>query len=52
MKLILLETLANFAVGFLTGVYATLFGLGGGFIFVPYFYLGLSMPVHKAIGSS
>jgi len=50
--LILLETLANFAVGFLTGVYATLFGLGGGFIFVPYFYLGLGMPVHKAIGSS
>lgn len=50
--MILLETLATFAVGFLTGVYAALFGLGGGFIFVPYFYLGLGMPIHKAIGSS
>lgn len=48
----ILEVLADFSVGFLTGVYASLFGLGGGFIFVPYFYLALGMPIHRAIGTS
>ncbi|RLI15277.1 MAG: hypothetical protein DRO43_01655 [Candidatus Hecatellales archaeon] len=47
-----LEVLTSFAVGFLTGVYGALFGFGGGFIFVPYFYLALNMPIHMAIGSS
>jgi len=47
-----LEVLVDLVVGLLTGIYASIFGFGGGFIFVPYFYLGLSMPFQKAIGTS
>jgi hypothetical protein len=44
--------LVNFAVGVLIGIAASTLGLGGGFLFVPYYHLALGFPMNKAIGSS
>ena len=44
--------LANFTVGILIGIAASTLGLGGGFLFVPYYHLALGFPIRKAIGSS
>ncbi|RLI30449.1 MAG: sulfite exporter TauE/SafE family protein, partial [Candidatus Hecatellales archaeon] len=48
----LIEDLVSFVVGVSTGVAGALLGLGGGFIFVPYFHLFLGLPMQKAAGSS
>jgi uncharacterized membrane protein YfcA len=47
----MLQYLIDFAVGFIIGILAGLFGVGGGFLIVPTLVL-MGLPIHKAIGTS
>ena len=47
-----IEVLLSLLVGLITGIAGAFLGLGGGFIFVPFFHLALGLPIHKAVGSS
>lgn len=45
-------TLLFIAVGFFCGIISGLFGIGGGIVYVPFFYLFLKLDLRTAMGTS